>query len=95
MSPESLPLSTNSEIKIGIYLEDKRTDPAAVSAAENIIGPPPTATTEQLAAEATRIAAASSYETPSPKPAEPRQDPNLPEHAQNVHITTIIAQPSK
>ncbi|MDB5160182.1 MAG: hypothetical protein JWO99_445 [Candidatus Saccharibacteria bacterium] len=69
--------------------------PKAAAAAENIIGPPPTVTAEQLAAAEAGIKAAGAYEAPPQKPAEPLQDPNLNEHAQNLHITTIIAQPPK
>jgi hypothetical protein len=69
--------------------------PKATVAAESIIGPLPTATAEQLAAAEAGIKAAGSYEAPQQKPTEPLQDPNLNEHTQNVHITTIIAQPPK
>lgn len=92
MGPESFPSSRNSEIKIGIDLEDRRPDQAAVSAAESIIGPPPTATPEQLT---NAVAQIGTYDAPPQKQAEPLQDPALNEQARNLHITTINAQPPK
>ena len=69
--------------------ENKAPDPAAVAAAEYIIGPPP-------------LADPAMFETgpkfdyiPPVAEAVSTQDPALNEQAQNVHITTIIAQPPK